>query len=101
MGERIVGDPERGGNPNRPGLDLSGDHAPGLNPGAGDIGLDLCPDARKGQIHTPDPGLGVTDIDGTTLGLDLEAQRVTRTGGETAGATDTTHPLREEEKLVF
>ena len=76
MGERIAEDPERGGNSKRPGLDLSGDHAPGLNPGTGVIGLDLCPDARKGQIHTPDPSLGrrITVIDGTTLGLYLGAQ---------------------------
>ena len=33
-GERITGDPERGGDPDRPGLDLSEDHAPGLSPGA-------------------------------------------------------------------
>ena len=50
-------DPERGGDPNHLGLDLSGDHAPGLNPGAGDIGLDLCPEDGKGQINTPNPGL--------------------------------------------
>ena len=76
----------------------------GLNPGAGDIGLDLCPDAGKGLIYTPDSGLGrgVTDIDGTTLGLDQGAQRVTRTDGETAGAADTSHPHRqEEEKLAY
>ena len=99
-----MGDPEIGGDPNRPGLDLLGDHAPDLNPGAGDIGLDLCPDTGKGQFHTPNPGLGrgVTDIDGTSLGLNLGAQRVTRTGGETAGATDTSHPHRQEEvKLIF
>ena len=76
MGERIPGDPERGGDPNHPGLDLSGDHAPGLNPSAGYIGLDLSPDTGKGQINTPDPrlGQGVTDIDGTTLDLDLRAE---------------------------
>ena len=30
MEERIAGDPKKGGEPNRPGLDLSGDHTPGL-----------------------------------------------------------------------